>query len=309
MRSNPMMMDRSGLLTEQRLADSMNLDQMSSRQIVDLMNRQDQEAVLAVQRIADKIAQAVELIVDRFRKGGRLIYVGAGSSGRLGVLDASECPPTFRTDPQQVIGIIAGGPQAMFQAQEGAEDRFEDGSDIIHRLKVSSCDVVCGIATGGTTPFVHGALNEARSRHAGTIFVTCVEPFPGEPVYDLTLRALTGPEVLTGSTRLKAGTATKLILNQLTTASMVRLGKCYENLMVDLKASNQKLKDRAVRVIQMICGTDRETALHVLEQAHWHVKPAVVMWKHGCSLTEAHSLIERSQGSLRRALEIKPVQA
>lgn len=297
------MLDRSGLLTEQRLADSMRLDQMSSRQIVDLMNQQDLQAVLAVQRIAEEIAQGVELIVDRLRKGGRLIYVGAGSSGRLGVLDASECPPTFRSDPDQIIGVIAGGQQAMFQAQEGAEDRFEDGIDVMRRLKVSSCDVVCGIAAGGTTPFVHGALAQAKSSAAATIFITCVERFEQEPIYDLTLRALTGPEVLTGSTRLKAGTATKLILNQLTTASMVRLGKCYENLMVDLKASNQKLKDRAVRIIQMICGTDRETSTILLEQANGHVKPAVVMWKHGCSLTEAHRLLEQSQGSLRQALE------
>lgn len=301
-----MMMDRSGLLTEQRLTDSMNLDQMSSDQIIQLMNQQDQQAFQAVQQISDKVAQAVELIVDRFRQGGRLIYVGAGSSGRLGVLDASECPPTFRSDPEQVIGIIAGGPKAMFHAQEGAEDRAEDGAEVIRALKVSSRDVVCGIAAGGTTPFVHGALNQAKSHHAGTIFVTCVEPFPEEPMYDLTLRALTGPEVLTGSTRLKAGTATKLILNQLTTASMVRLGKCYENLMVDLKASNQKLKDRAVRVIQMICGTDRTTSVDLLEQAHGHVKPAIVMWKHGCSLVEAHRLLEQSLGSLRKALEKKP---
>lgn len=303
-----MMTDRSGLLTEQRLSSSMNLDQMSSRQIVELMNREDLQAVLAVQRIGDDIALAVELIVDRFKKGGRLIYVGAGSSGRLGVLDASECPPTFRSDPEQVIGIIAGGHEAMFRAKEGAEDRSEDGAQAIRELNVTSRDVVCGIAAGGTTPFVHGALTQARSRQAGTIFVTCVEPFPGEPVYDLTLRALTGPEVLTGSTRLKAGTATKLILNQLTTASMVRLGKCYENLMVDLNASNQKLKDRAVRVIQMICGTDRETSAILLEQANGHVKPAVVMYKRGCSLKEAQDLLQQSQGSLRQALEKRPGQ-
>ena len=273
------MQDRATFLTEQRLPESMTLDRMSALEIVELMNRQDRVAVEAVARASGEIAKAVDILVDRFQRGGRLIYVGAGTSGRLGVLDASECPPTFRSDPSMVVGVIAGGEQAMFRAQEGAEDRFADGAKQIADRNVTETDTVCGIAAGGTTPFVHGALAEAKKRGAATLFVTCVDRFENEPVYDVIIRALTGPEVLTGSTRLKAGTATKLILNQLTTASMVRLGKCYENLMVDLRASNEKLRDRAARILVAVCNVSRDEAFDLLTRADGHVKRAIELFQ------------------------------
>src|SRR5688500_9917567 len=273
------MTDRSHLLTELRLPESMNLDAMSVGEAVALMNEQDARAVAAVKAEAPNVARAVELVAAALRGGGRLIYVGAGTSGRLGVLDASECPPTFRTDPQQVQGIIAGGEDAMFRAKEGAEDDAQKGAATVDEKEVGANDVVMGIATGGTTPFVHGALRRARERGAKTIFFSCVQPVPGEPKVDVVIRPLTGPEVLTGSTRLKAGTATKLVLNQITTLAMVRLGKVYENLMVDLRASNTKLVDRATRMVATLTGASRKEAADLLKKTDGHVKLAAVMYK------------------------------
>jgi N-acetylmuramic acid 6-phosphate etherase len=272
-----MTIDRSQFLTEQRLPESTHLDRMSAIEIVALMNRQDRLAVEAVASQQEAIAAAVELVVSALKSGGRLFYVGAGTSGRLGVLDASECPPTFRTDPQIVQGIIAGGERAMFRSQEGAEDRPEDGAAAMNEKAVGPDDVVMGIAAGGTTPFVHGALRRARELKAKTIFLSCVRPVPDEPAVDVVIRPLTGPEVVTGSTRLKAGTATKLVLNTLSTAAMVRLGKVYENLMVDLSASNAKLRDRAVRILMEVTGLQRTTAEQLLERAGGHVKEAIRM--------------------------------
>jgi N-acetylmuramic acid 6-phosphate etherase len=298
-------MDRSSLLTEQRLAESARLDAMSISDAVALMNAQDMRAVEAVGAEREKIARAVEIVAESFRAGGRLIYVGAGTSGRLGVLDASECPPTFRADPQRVQGIIAGGEAAMFRSQEGAEDRPEDGAAAIDAKNVGSKDIVMGIAAGGTTPFVHGALRRATERGAKTIFLSCVEPVPGEPVVDVAIRPLVGPEVLTGSTRLKAGTATKLVLNTITTLAMVQLGKVYGNLMVDLRATNQKLWDRGARIISTITGVDRDTALELLKQAEGHVKAAIVMHERSVDLAGARLLLEQSNGKLREVLNVK----
>src|SRR3954470_2611091 len=261
------MTDRSHLLTELRLPESMNLDAMSVEDAIAVMNEQDARAVAAVKAEAAKVAAAVKLVSAALKAGGRLIYVGAGTSGRLGVLDASECPPTFRTDPEQIQGIIAGGEDAMFRAKEGAEDSAADGAAVIDDKKVGPNDVVMGIATGGTTPFVHGSLRRAIERGARTIFLSCVATFPGETNADVIIRPLTGPEVLTGSTRMKAGTATKLVLNQITTLSMVRLGKCYENLMVDLRATNTKLWDRGARILRTLTGLDREASLSLLQRA------------------------------------------
>jgi N-acetylmuramic acid 6-phosphate etherase len=269
--------DRSHLLTEQRLPDSMHLDQMNVAEIVALMNRQDRLAVEAVATQQSQIAAAVDLVVAALKNGGRLFYVGAGTSGRLGVLDASECPPTFRTDPDRVQGIIAGGERAMFRSQEGAEDRPEEGAAAMDEKAVGPDDVVMGIAAGGTTPFVHGALRRARELGAKTIFLSCVQPVPHEPTVDVAIRPLTGAEVVTGSTRLKAGTATKLVLNTITTAAMVRLGKVYENLMVDLSASNAKLRDRAVRILVEVTGLQRSAAEELLGRAGGHVKEAIRM--------------------------------
>jgi N-acetylmuramic acid 6-phosphate etherase len=297
------MNDRGHLLTEKRNPDSMRLDAMSVEEAVDVMNRADADAVEAVRLIAADVARAVVLVSDRLLKGGRLFYFGAGTSGRLGVLDASECPPTFRTDPEMVQGVIAGGLEAMFRAKEGAEDSAEGGAKDVADRSINAADVVMGIATGGTTPYVHGALQEAKRRGAGTIFLSCVQHFPDETPVDIVLRPLTGPEVLTGSTRLKAGTATKLILNQITTLSMVRLGKVYENLMVDLRATNSKLVDRSIRIIDMICGVGRAEAGRLLEAAGGHVKLAVVMQKTGLDRAAAEQKLAQAGGILRRAIE------
>jgi len=297
------MNDRSHLLTEQRLPESMSLDAMSVADAVALMNRQDARVVEAVAAVQSEIVRAIDLVSTGLSAGGRLIYVGAGTSGRLGVLDASECPPTFRTDPEMVQGIIAGGESAMFRAKEGAEDSADDGGAAVDAKSVGPNDVVCGIAAGGTTPFVHGALRRARQRGAGTIFLSCVQPVPGEPPVDVVIRPLVGPEVVTGSTRLKAGTATKLVLNMLTTVSMVRLGKVYENLMVDLRATNQKLVDRATRIVATLTGLTRDAAAGVLQQADGHVKVAVVMHHRKVDAAAARSLLEAAGGRLRTAIE------
>jgi N-acetylmuramic acid 6-phosphate etherase len=296
------MKNRSELLTEQRLASSSQLDTMSLHDAIALMNQQDQLAQRAVEAEAASVAKAIELVVAAFKQNGRLIYVGAGTSGRLGVLDASECPPTFRSDPAMVQAIIAGGPEAMFRAKEGAEDRADEGGNAIDDMHVSSNDVVMGIAAGGTTPFVHGALRRAIERNAKTIFLSCVQPVPNEPPVNVVIRPLTGPEVLTGSTRLKAGTATKLILNQITTLAMVQLGKCYENLMVDLRATNDKLKDRAIRIICTLTDATAEQAVELLSQSNGHVKCAILMHRRQLSAVQADQLLADCQGQLRPAL-------
>jgi N-acetylmuramic acid 6-phosphate etherase len=295
--------DRGHLLTEQRLAESMRLDAMSIADAVAVMNEQDRVAVEAVAKIRADVVRAVEIVSAALRAGGRLFYFGAGTSGRLGVLDASEIPPTFRADPEMVQGVIAGGNDAMFRAKEGAEDSVEGGAADVDSRNIGPNDVAMGIASGGTTPYVHGALRRAIERGAKTIFLSCVQPVPNEPKVDVVLRPLTGPEVLTGSTRMKAGTATKLILNQITTLSMVQLGKCYENLMVDLRASNAKLVDRSIRIIRMITGVEREAAAKFLEASGGHVKLAIVMQKRGVTADEAKRLLDASGGRLRPAIE------
>ena len=292
------MQDRSHLLTEQRLPESMDLDAMTIEDAVALMNAQDAAAVAAVARERAAIAAVVKLAADALRSGGRLFYFGAGTSGRLGVLDAAECPPTFRTDPAVVQGVIAGGEGAMFQAHEGAEDRPEDGA----AKGIGTRDVVIGIATGGTTPFVHGALGLAAQRGARTVFLTCVRPVAGEPQADLVIRPLTGPEVITGSTRLKAGTATKLVLNTISTLAMVRLGKVYQNLMIDLRASNAKLWDRGARIVSTVTGLGRDHALDLLRKADGHVKVAIVMHERSVDSDRAKELLEAAGGFLRAAI-------
>ena len=297
------MNDRSHLLTELRLPESMNLDAMGMEDAVALMNAQDALAVAAVGAEKGNIAKAIELIGKAFEAGGRLIYFGAGTSGRLGVLDASECPPTFRVDPSWVQGVIAGGEAAMFKAQEGAEDSADDGAAAVDIKHVDARDVVMGIAAGGTTPFVHGALRRAAALGAKTIFLSCVQPVPDEPAVDVIIRPLTGPEVLTGSTRLKAGTATKLVLNTLTTLAMVQLGKVYGNLMVDLRATNQKLRDRGARIVATVTEVSREKATELLRAADGHVKLAIVMQRRGVNAADAKAILEHTGGRLRAALE------
>jgi N-acetylmuramic acid 6-phosphate etherase len=267
------------------------------------MNAQDAAAVKAVRAQSANIVRAVELVAAALERGGRLIYVGAGTSGRLGVLDAAECPPTFRSDPRMVQGIIAGGRKAMFRTQEGAEDKAKDGAAAVDAKAVGPRDVVMGIAAGGTTPFVQGALRRARRRGARTIFLSCVQPIPGSAPADVVIRPLTGPEVVTGSTRLKAGTATKLVLNTISTLAMVRIGKVYENLMVDLRASNSKLWDRGARIVAELTGLDRAAALALLKRAKGHVKAAVVMHRRGVGLGTARRILARCGGQLRTAIQ------
>ncbi len=294
---------RTHLLTELRLEESQNLDVMGIRAAIALMNTQDQIAIAAVAAECDNIAKAIDLVVAAFKNNGRLFYVGAGTSGRLGVLDASECPPTFNSDPRMVQGIIAGGESAMFQAIEGAEDDRAAGAASVNAKDIGPNDVVMGIAAGGTTPFVHGALYRAIELKAKTIFLSCVQPVSNEPPVDVVIRPLTGPEVLTGSTRLKAGTATKLILNQITTLSMVQLGKCYENLMVDLRASNEKLRDRATRMVSTLTGLNADDSIAMLQQANGRVKLAVVMHFHRTTVETAEQILQSSGDSLRTAIQ------
>jgi N-acetylmuramic acid 6-phosphate etherase len=296
------MHDRSHLLTEQRLPDSMSLDAMAIEEAVMLMNQQDARAVAAVGEQRDNIAAAIRLVVHAIKSGGRLFYVGAGTSGRLGVLDAAECPPTFRTDAQTVQGIMAGGETAIFRAKEGAEDSAEEGAAAMDEKTVGRNDVVMGIAAGGTTPFVHGALRRAASLGAKTIFFSCVQPVPNEAKVDVVIRTLTGPEVVTGSTRLKAGTATKLVLNMISTISMVQLNKVYENLMVDLRATNTKLWDRGARIIATITNLPRDAAMDLLKKADGHVKVAIVMHKRNIAADEARALLGEHDGKLRDAI-------
>lgn len=299
------MNDRSHLLTEQRLAESMNLDAMSVEDAVALMNQQDARAVAAVAEQKPNITAAIELVVTALKSGGRLFYVGAGTSGRLGVLDAAECPPTFRTDPEMVQGLMAGGLEAIFKAKEGAEDSPEQGAAMMNEKQVGGRDVVMGIATGGTTPFVHGALRRARELGAKTIFFSCVQPVPNEAKVDVVIRPLTGPEVVTGSTRLKAGTATKLVLNMISTISMVKLNKVYGNLMVDLRATNTKLWDRGARIISILTKLGRDEAMELLKKADGHVKVAIVMHERHIAAEEARAVLAKFDGNMRAAIESK----
>lgn len=286
-------------LTEQRNPRSMRIDQLTPLEIVDLINAEDQMVAQAVHEEREAIARCIEMVVDCFRRGGRLIYVGAGTSGRLGVLDASEMPPTYRTDPSMVQGIIAGGLSALVRAQEGAEDHPEDGAAAIDERDVGPDDFVLGIATSGTTPFVHGALRRARERGARTGFLLCT--YPTEELvrtHDVVISPLVGPEVITGSTRMKAGTATKMVLNTITTASMVLLGKVYGNLMVDLQVTCEKLRDRGQRILMEVLGVGRPEAERLLDEAGGHVKTGIVMGKLGVDADEARRRLDEVGGRL-----------
>ena len=291
------------LVTEQRNPRSLNLDRLNPTAVLRLINAEDRTVPQAVAREIPKIARAVDLVVSAFRKGGRLFYVGAGTSGRLGVLDASECPPTFGTDPNLVQGIIAGGHKALIRSQEGSEDDREGGRFAIKKYEVKRNDVVCGIAASRRTPFVLAALEQAKRIGAGTIYLTC-NPSSKVPLpkVNVLIAPVVGPEVVTGSTRMKAGTATKLVLNMLTTAAMVRMGKTYGNLMVDLKATSQKLVERSKRVVMTVTGCDYETAERLLKQAKGHVKTAIVMQEAGCSFPEAQGRLAKAQGFVREAI-------
>ena len=298
-RTHDMLDDR---LTEQRNPRSRRVDRLSPAEIVALINAEDRTVAAAVGEEAAGIARAMELVRDAFGRGGRLIYVGAGTSGRLGVLDAAEMPPTYRTDPSMVVGVIAGGHDALVRAREGAEDDPRDGAREMDRLSVASADFVLGIATSGTTPFVHGALGRARERGARTGFLLCTPP-SGEllATHDVVIAPLVGPEVITGSTRMKAGTATKLVLNTITTGAMVLMGKVHGNLMVDLQVTCRKLQDRGERILMTTLELEREPARELLGEAGGHVKTAIVMARRGVAAEEARALLEESGGRVTDA--------
>ena len=286
-------------LTEQRNPRSLRIDQMSSLEIVDLVNAEDRLVAAAVSDERERIARAIDLVVDSFRQGGRLIYVGAGTSGRLGVLDASEMPPTYRTEPDLVQGVMAGGYEALLRAQEGAEDVPEDGAQAMDDRAIGAPDFVLGIAASGTTPYVHGALKRARERGARTGILLCTYP-SGEllQAHDVVIAPLVGPEVITGSTRMKAGTATKMVLNMISTGAMVRTGKVYGNLMVDLQVTCQKLQDRGERILVETLGVSRDEAMRLLEASGGHVKTAIVMSRLSLDAEAARKRLEKAGGSI-----------
>jgi N-acetylmuramic acid 6-phosphate etherase len=297
-----MIRDRSKLTTERRNVASRDIDRLSVLGIVDCINAEDRRVAPAVGRQRRKIAAAVKKIAEALAAGGRLFYVGAGTSGRLGVLDASECPPTFGTRPSQVQGIIAGNRRALVRSVEGAEDRPADGAAAIDRRRVGRRDVVVGIAACGITPFVRAAIRRAKRRGAATVFITCAPQATAEIEADVVISPVVGPEVVTGSTRMKAGTATKLVLNTLTTAAMIRIGKVYGNWMVDLRATNAKLRDRSRRIVSEVTGLDRRAAAALLARAHGRVKVALVMHFRRIGRQAAEGLLKRHQGFLRAAI-------
>jgi len=292
------------LLTEQRNPDSLDLDWLSTEAALRLINAQDKLVPLAVEHEIPYICEAVELIVHALRNGGRLLYFGAGTSGRLGVVDASECPPTFGTDPGLVRGIMAGGQSAMFKSQEGAEDDTEQARSDVDAQAVTARDVVCGIAASRRTPYVVAAVNRARELGAKTIYITTNPRSEFDLEVDVAICPEVGPEVLMGSTRMKSGTAQKLVLNMLTTASMVKLGKVYENMMVDLQLTNRKLVERAKRIISLATGVSYERASEILAQADGHVKTAIVMAAAGIPAEEARTLVAQTGGTVRGAIAL-----
>ncbi len=299
------------LSTERRNASSMRIDSASVRQILNIVNKEDQKVAKAVSKEIPSVAKAVEMVVKSFRRGGRLIYVGAGTSGRLGVLDAAECPPTYGTSPRMVQAIIAGGKKAVFRSQEGSEDRAEEGARAIRKLKVSDRDVVCGIAASIQTPFAISAILQANEMGARTIYVTTNPPsmlrsndfLNLRKALDVAICPFVGPEVIMGSTRMKSGTAQKLVLNMISTAAMIRLGKVYENMMIDLRMNSRKLEERGKRVLMTATGVDYETASSMLGRAGGHVKTAIVMIKARVSAREARVRLRDAAGLVRAAIQ------
>src|ERR1700694_4348101 len=295
------------LLTEQTNPASASIDTLPTADVLRIINAEDRTVAEAVAREIPAMARAVDAIVARFQAGGRLIYAGAGTSGRLGVLDAAECPPTFGVPPEMVQGLIAGGHAALLRAQEGAEDSPDGGARDVDALAIGDKDFLIGIAASGSTPYVHGALARARARSARTAILAGTPPPAAVlAVADIAIVPITGPEVVTGSTRMKAGTATKLVLNMITTGAMIRIGKTYGNLMVDLKATNAKLRDRSERILVEVCEVDRDEATKLLDRAGKSVKLAIVMQKKGVSKEEAERLLAQNGGVVRRVTKDEP---
>ncbi len=295
------------LSTEQVNPKTINIDSASTIEILKMINEEDKIVPFAVEKVIPEIAVAVEIIVNSFKNNGRLFYVGAGTSGRLGIIDAAECPPTFGTTPEMVQAIIAGGWQAVFKAQEGAEDNFYDGVKIIKKYNITQNDVVCGIAASGRTPFVKGALSEAKSKGIKTIIISISSK---QKVIELGIEAdvyicpEVGPEVIAGSTRMKSGTAQKLILNMLSTASMIKLGKVYNNIMIDLQLTNNKLKERAKNIIMTLSSVDYEKATELLALSKGSVKIALIMALTNTDYNQAKNLLEQANGFVKKAVDL-----
>ena len=296
------------LPTEAINPSSLGIDKLQPDDIVDLMINEDRKMLAAVQRERERIAVGIEMIATALRKDGRVMLVGAGTSGRLGILESAEMPPTFSTEPTLVQAIMAGGREAVFGAKEGVEDNYEEGARSITRLRPTKKDVVIGVSASGITQFVRGALTRARKAGARIIFVTCDPGTELQTFVDLTISPAVGAEVIAGSTRLKAGTATKLVLNMLTTGAMIRIGKTYGNLMVDVQTGSEKLKDRARRIVNIVTGLEYDEADKLLKRAHWNVKAAIVMQKTGLPYPKALSRLRKAHDSMREALgeDIEP---
>ncbi|WP_103027931.1 N-acetylmuramic acid 6-phosphate etherase [Salinibacter altiplanensis] len=291
------------LATEQRNPHSTHIDTASTEEILRVINTEDHQVPIAVRRELPHVAEAVKIVVEAFENDGRLFYVGAGTSGRLGVVDASECPPTFGTDPERVQGLIAGGREAVFRSQEGAEDVPEDGAEVLEQHGVRENDVVCGVTSSGRTPFVVGAVEHARDEiGCPTLFVTTVPRADLDVAPDVAICPVVGPEVIMGSTRMKSGTAQKLVLNMITTAAMVRLGKVYENMMVDLRRTSEKLVERGLRTVMMVTGIDYEEADAVLGACDGHVKTAIVVVLADVEVAEARRRLDATDGFVRPAI-------
>lgn len=300
------MVNLNTLLTEKRNPYTLNIDKVSTLEMCMLLNEEDKRASMAVHKALPQIAQAVDAITQRLQEGGRLFYIGAGTSGRLGILDAVECPPTFSTDPEMVQGLIAGGYKAIFKAQEGAEDSLTLAREDLQAKKLTAKDCVVGIAASGRTPYVFGGLRYANMQKALTVSISCSPDSPIGEEAQIAIYALTGPEAITGSTRLKAGTAQKMILNMLSTCTMVKLGKVYSNLMVDVKSSNQKLAERARHIVIEATNCTRLQAVEALKQTDGKVKPAILMVLTGLSYDKVNQLLEKNNGFIAKALEDYP---
>jgi len=296
------------LPTEQINPHSLAIDKTPVRDIIDMVVNEDRKVVAAVHKEKEKIAHGVEIITQSLRKGGRVIFVGAGTSGRLGVVEAAEMPPTFGTPARIVQGIMAGGQEAVFQAKEGVEDNYEEGGRSIARLHLSARDVVIGVSASGITPFVRGALTRGRKAGAKIIFVTCWPGSELQTFVDLLIAPAVGPEIIAGSTRLKAGTATKMVLNMLTTIAMIKWGKTYGNLMVDVRTGSEKLKDRAKRILGVVTGLEPDEAEALLKRARWNVKAAIVMQKANLTLPQAMKRLRSADNLVREAIgeDIEP---
>ena len=292
-------------LTEKRNPKSFKIDTLSTLEILKLINREDRKPALAVQKELKKIARAVEIVVKAFKSDGRLFYLGAGTSGRLGVLDAAECPPTFGTDPKQIRGIVAGGYRTLIRSKEGVEDNLQAGAQDLRRVKLSKKDVLIGIAASKRTPYVLGALQHAKKIGSKTVFIYCNPNFKTTFKADVEICPKVGPEVITGSTRMKAGTAQKMVLNLISTASMIKLGKVYQNLMVDLQATSQKLVERSKRTIMMVTGVNYSTAQKYLNLSGGSVKTALVMILTKCDRKTAEQRLKQAGGFVRKALAYK----